>query len=237
MKAELELPKVPQGWTYDGFREIANGEKYFDGEIWADWTGEPSDFLAFVLKSNWRPATDADVGKFCRCVNNGDAYEGKLVHVYGRRDTRYLCVINHWHTTFQSCEVQDTAEPEVQQPEVRDTEVQQAKYMKVLRRYERDYWDDEGRRIWWVTEMNEYVGGVYKADLGRLVARIDDFTFPREVLKEVEVFPIDNQDGLWYFLSEGDVTRVGDLQYYRGKWVFPAFDYQVDSSVIVRRVK
>ena len=232
MKAELELPKVPQGWTYDGFREITKGEKYFDGKLWADWTGESSDFLAFVLKSNWRPATAADVGKPCRCVNHGDAYKGKLVHVYDRRDTPYLCVINHWHTTFQSCEVQDTAEPEV-----RTTQAQQAKYMKVVRRYERDYWDDEGRRIWWITEMDKYIGGVYKVQKGSLVAKIDKFTFPNEVLQKMEVFPIDNQDGLWYFLSEGDVTRAGDLQYYRGKWVFPALDCQVDSPYIARRVK
>jgi len=235
MKAELDLPKVPQGWTYDGFREIATGEKYFDGKHWADWTGEPSDFLAFVLKSNWRPATAFDVGKACRCANDGKAFEGKLVHVYDRRETPYLCVINNWHTTFQSCEVRDT---EVEQPEVRDTEVQPAaKCMKVLRRYEQDYWDDQGRRIWWITEMDKYIGGVYKVQKGSLVANIDDFTFPREALQEVDVFPIDNQDGLWYWLSNDDVTRVGDLQYSRGKWVFPAFDYQVDSSLIARRVK
>jgi len=229
MKAELELPKVPPGWTYDGFREITTGEKYFDGKHWADWVGEPSDFLAFVLRSNWSPATAADVGKACRCANNGKAYEGKLVHVYDRRETPYLCVINNWHTTFQYCEVQDTAE--------QDTEIQPAKYVKVLRRYERDYWTDEGRRDWWVTEMNQYVGGVYKAQVGRLVAQIGDFVFPREVLQEVEVFPIDNQDGLWYFLSEDDLTQVGDLQYSRGKWVFPTFDCQVRQSSIARRVK
>lgn len=229
MKAELDLPKVPEGWTYDGFREIANGEKYFDGKHWADWTGEPSDFLAFVLKSNWRPATAADVGKPCRGANNGKAYEGKLVHVYDRRETPYLCVINNWHTTFQSCEVQ--------QPEVRTAEVQQAKYVKVLRRYERDYWTDEGLRDWWITEMDKYVGGVYKADLGRLVARIGPFVFPREVLKEVEVFPIDNQEGLWYFLSEDDMIMAGDLQLDRSDWVFPPVHYKVDSSLIARRFK
>jgi len=233
MKAELELPKVPQGWTYDGFREITKGEKYFDGKLWADWTGESSDFLAFVLKSNWRPATDADAGKLCRCVYHGNTYEGKLVHVYDRRDTRYLCVINHWHTTFQSCEVQDTAEPEV-----RDTEVQQAaKYMKVLRRYERDYWDDEGRRIWWITPMDKYIGGVYEVQKVTLVAKIDGLPFPREVIKEVEVFPIDNQEGLWYRLSPEDIAIDSDLLFYKGEWQPPYTLGVVGVYRFARRVK
>jgi len=234
MKTELELPKVPQGWTYDGFREITKGEKYFDGRHWADWKGESSDFLAFVLKSNWRPATAADVGKPCRCANNGKAYEGKLVHVYDRRETPYLCVINNWHTTFQSCEVRDNQE---QDAEVRTAEVQQVKYMKVLRRYERDYWTDEGLRDWWITSMDKYIGGVCKADLGRLVARIGPFVFPREVLQEVDVFPIDNQDGLWYRLSPGDISVDGDLWFYKGEWQPPYTLGFAGVYRVARRVK
>jgi hypothetical protein len=156
------------------------------------------------------------VGKPCRGANNGKAYEGKLVHVYDRRETPYLCVINNWHTTFQSCEVQDAEEPEV-----RTTEVQQAKYMKVLRRYEGDYWDDEGCRFRWSPAMDEYIGGVYEVQPGNLCVKIDGLVFPREVLQKVEVFPIDNKDGLWYRLSPGDISVDGDLWFYKGEWQPP----------------
>jgi len=87
MKAELELPKVPEGWAYEGYRQIERGEKYFDGKHWADWTGEPSNFLAFVLKPAGRPATAYDIGKPCRCRGEGPIYEGKLVHVYDKKTT------------------------------------------------------------------------------------------------------------------------------------------------------
>jgi len=241
MKAELELPKVPQGWVYDGFRQIEKGERYFDGKHWAEWIGGTSNFLAFVLKSTWRPATAADVGKTCRCIHNGKAYEGKLVHVYDRRVTPHLCVIRDWHTTFQYCEVLETDEqvaetenPATQNPPV--TLKKDTRYVKVLRKCPHDFWDDEGRRYWWIPAMDKYIGGVHEALPGNLVCRIDGLVFPREVLQKVEVFPIGNQEGLWYFLSCDDVTKAGDLEYIMGKWSFPSPGHRVE-GILARRVK
>lgn len=84
-----EIPSPPEGWVYEQARKArCKGELHFNGSKWVEWDfdGESDGtYPIAVRKQQWRPATEADVGRTdarFRDYSKHDWIKGKLIHVF-----------------------------------------------------------------------------------------------------------------------------------------------------------
>lgn len=109
-----EIPAPPEGWEYAGVREVRKGELYFNGKDWVLWDCDlyvDAATPVAVRKQQWRPATEADIGRedarFSDC-----GYEwgkGQLIHVInGGVPFPYVAILEMMPSdpsVFSRCEV------------------------------------------------------------------------------------------------------------------------------------
>jgi hypothetical protein len=101
IKIEIEIPDPPEGWVFDGYREVAGGEMaLFDDGMWYNYAHsgtvhkyliavkatplwEPSPELVALLQPGW---VTRDKGGYCRHHrrkprgNNGEAWCSDEMH-------------------------------------------------------------------------------------------------------------------------------------------------------------
>lgn len=88
VRGRVQAP--PDGWEFDGIRQINGGELYFDGLRWVVWDKSEQSrgaYLAAARIPQWRTATENDIGKTCRFrVSAPDYgyYTGTLLHITSR---------------------------------------------------------------------------------------------------------------------------------------------------------
>lgn len=109
-----EIPAPPEGWEYAGVREVRKGELYFNGKDWVLWDCDlyvDAATPVAVRKRQWRPATEADVGRTdarFRDYSKRDWTKGKLIHVFNHCAFPFAVVPEQNPNTvgrYQQCEV------------------------------------------------------------------------------------------------------------------------------------
>jgi hypothetical protein len=105
------VPVPPNGWEFDGIRQVKSRELYFDGLRWVAWVkSEQSSgaYLVAVRISRWRTATENDIGKACRFRVSVPEYgycTGTLLHITSRG--LYVVIDSREETHLATvCEVQ-----------------------------------------------------------------------------------------------------------------------------------
>lgn len=109
------FPPPPKGWEFDHVRPVKDeSEMYFNGIKWIRWTisgVRSSGTYPVAVRSKWRPATEADIGREdarfsdCGCKWSN----GKLVHlINGGVPFPYIAILEMMPTepsSFSRCEV------------------------------------------------------------------------------------------------------------------------------------
>ena len=67
IKVEIEIPKPPDGWVFDGFRKVKAGEMAFCYEDWIDCVIEEGEQYPVAIKAKQyrEPVLPADWGELC----------------------------------------------------------------------------------------------------------------------------------------------------------------------------
>ena len=111
-----EIPAPPKGWGYDCARKASRkGELYFNGSDWAEWEFDSETDgiypIAIAIRTpQWRPATEADVGRTdARFRYDSEEWiKGKLIHVFRDCGANYAAIPDFNQrivTVYRFCEV------------------------------------------------------------------------------------------------------------------------------------
>lgn len=110
-----EIPAPPEWLVYDGARHAEAADEFlFDGVDWVRWGGDCKSIGIWpiaVRKQQWRPATEADVGRTdarFRDYSKHDWIKGKLIHVFNHCAFSFAVIPDHNPDIvgrYEQCEV------------------------------------------------------------------------------------------------------------------------------------
>jgi len=82
IKVEIEIPAPPEGWVFDGYRQVKANEMYFYAGKWVEWVSAESSErypVAIRCKRYREPSLPADEWEVCEFSDNdGIFYVGML---------------------------------------------------------------------------------------------------------------------------------------------------------------
>lgn len=108
-----EIPEPPGGWVYDGARKATRCDMFFNGTDWIGWWDSDESqgtYPIAIRKQQWRPATEADVGRTDArfLARNKELHQGKLIHILQDVPYPYVAVVGVRPSNvslFDQCEV------------------------------------------------------------------------------------------------------------------------------------